>query len=206
MLTASCEWSALISLKCAGIFGSTRQTTSSQGKSLISFSDWARLRPISFEAMSSIHLPDLTQAAFLAPGCTFSPAASAGKLLRSVPSTGDCHMRYFRITDEGRWSAAWGGDPTYWLEVNDRGDAERELQVYPNGNVLRYDRAHDKDENGVLDVMVLDGDEGWWARYEITMEVFEEQWRARSPLNRGPEPPYGLADLNKNNANLPGVG
>ncbi len=99
-------------------------------------------------------------------------------------------MRYFRITDEGYHARGvnWGGDPTYWLEVNVRGDAERELQVYPNGNVLRYDRAHEKDEYGALSIMVIDGDEAFWAPYEITQDEFEEQWRAHPPLNRGAEP------------------
>jgi hypothetical protein len=99
-------------------------------------------------------------------------------------------MRYFRITDEGYHARGvnWGGDPTYWLEVNDRGDAERELQMYPNGNALCYDRAHAQDEYGALSAMVIDGDAGWWAGYEIDKNDFEEQWRAHSPFNRGAEP------------------
>ena len=88
-------------------------------------------------------------------------------------------MRYFRIKDEGHHLADWGGDPTYWLEVNERGDAERELAVYPNGNVLRYDRAHEKDEYGALSMMVIDGNDEWWAPYEITKDKFEEQWCLR---------------------------
>jgi hypothetical protein len=102
-------------------------------------------------------------------------------------------MRYFRRTDEGHHARGvnWGGDPTYWLEVNERGDAERELQVYPNGNVLRYDRAHPRDEYGGLAVMVVDGDEVVWVAYEVTREEFEEQWRAHAPPNRGAEPDGG---------------
>ena|SRR5689334_2101093 len=98
-------------------------------------------------------------------------------------------MRYFRIIDEGyhRPGVNWGGNPTYWLEVNDRGDAERELQVYPNGNVLRYDRTHADDEYGALSIMAVDGNEDFWADYEIGKEEFEEQWRAHSPFNRGKE-------------------
>jgi hypothetical protein len=88
-------------------------------------------------------------------------------------------MRYFRIKDEGHHLADWGGDPTYWLEVNARGDAERELAVYPNGNVLLYDRAHQKDEYGALSIMVIDGNDEWWAPYEITKHEFEEQWCLR---------------------------
>jgi hypothetical protein len=91
-------------------------------------------------------------------------------------------MRYFKITDEGHHSRGvnWGGDPTYWLEVNERGDAERELQVYPNGTVLRYDLAHWEDEYGALSVMVIDSEENSWAGLEITKDEFEEQWRISS--------------------------
>ncbi len=87
-------------------------------------------------------------------------------------------MRYFKRIDEGFHTGVYWGDPTYWVEVNERGDAERELQLYPNGNVLRYDRQHPKDEYGALSVMVIDGDDEAWSAHEITHEEFEEQWRA----------------------------
>jgi hypothetical protein len=88
-------------------------------------------------------------------------------------------MRYYKVVDEGYHdpSENWG-DPTYWLEVNARGDAERELVIYPNGKVNHYDRAHPEDEYGALGIMVVDGNEAWWKPYEITKEEFEEQWRA----------------------------
>ncbi len=80
---------------------------------------------------------------------------------------------------EGDW-----GDPTYWLEINEDGDAERELAIYPNGKVLSYDREHRNDAFGALAIMVVDGDEDWWAPYEITKEEFEEKWRSHAPMNR----------------------
>lgn len=94
-------------------------------------------------------------------------------------------MRYFRVRDEGYHAPGehWG-DPTYWLEINEQGDAERELQEYPNGYVLSYDRTHEEDAYGALDMMVIDGDEAWWARYEITPEEFEEKWGPHVPRNR----------------------
>jgi hypothetical protein len=57
-------------------------------------------------------------------------------------------MRYFRRVGEGYHAPGvdWGGDPIEWLEVNEHGDAERQLDVYPNGTVLRYDRAYPGDE------------------------------------------------------------
>ncbi len=99
-------------------------------------------------------------------------------------------MRYFRITDEGYHARGvnWGGNPTYWLEVNDRGDAERELQLYPNGNVLRYEREHEEDEYGALSIMVVDADEDFWAPFEITRDEFEERWRAHPRRIRGADP------------------
>src|SRR2546421_2944434 len=94
-------------------------------------------------------------------------------------------MRYFKTIGEGFHTGVYWGEATYWLEVNDRGDAERELQVYPNGNVLRYDREHPGDRYGALDIMVVDGDEEAWAEYQITREEFEEQWRTHAPMNLG---------------------
>jgi hypothetical protein len=89
-------------------------------------------------------------------------------------------VRYFKRTNEGYHAPGvdWGGDPTYWLEVNELGDAERQLAVYPNGNVLRYDRSHSEDEYGALGVMVIDDDEEQWAAYEVSRKEFEEQWGA----------------------------
>jgi hypothetical protein len=100
-------------------------------------------------------------------------------------------MRYFRTVDEGyhRAGVNWGGNPTYWLEVNDRGHADRELQVYPNGNVLRYDREHPGDEYGALSLMVVDGDEDSWVPFAITRDEFEQAWRAHPRFIRGAEPP-----------------
>ena len=102
-----------------------------------------------------------------------------------VGPSGESRLRYFRVVDEGYHSGEYWGEPTYWLEINDRGDAERELQVYPNGNVLRYDRQHDADDYGGLDIMVIDGDEDVWAPHEITKDEFEEQWRTHTRFVRG---------------------
>jgi hypothetical protein len=32
--------------------------------------------------------------------------------------------------------------------------------------------------------MVVDGDEDWWAQYEIAKDEFEQEWRTHSPLNQ----------------------
>ncbi len=93
-------------------------------------------------------------------------------------------LRYYKKRDAHTADPTWG-EPTFFLEVNERGDAERELLVYPNGKVLSYDRAHKADEFGALSIMVVDGDEAWWAPYAISKEDFERKWAAHSPLNRG---------------------
>src|SRR5271155_2838315 len=98
-------------------------------------------------------------------------------------------MRYFRKVDEGYHAPDedWG-DPTYWLEVNEDGHADRQVEEYPNGKVLSYDRTHVEDNYGALGIMVIDGDEDWWLPYEITRADFEAKWQAHSPLNRRAEP------------------
>ena len=92
-------------------------------------------------------------------------------------------MRYFKITDEGLHHYEWGGYPTYWLEVNEVGNFEREIHEYPNGNILSYDKTHRQDEYGVRTTDDID-DYGFWIPYEITKEEFEHEWDAISPLNR----------------------
>ena len=105
-------------------------------------------------------------------------------------------MRYFRLASEGFHAGENWGQAMYWLEVNDRGDAERELQVYPNGNVLRYDREHAEDEYGALAIMVIDGDEDVWVPHEITKDEFEVQWGSQARVVRRAEsrPPEDPAD------------
>jgi hypothetical protein len=93
-------------------------------------------------------------------------------------------MRYFKIRGEGCYLEDWGGDPVYWLEVNVRGDAERQVEKYPNGNVLSYDRTHLGDEYGALAIVVVDGDPEFWEPHEISREEFEQEWLSHRPMNR----------------------
>ncbi len=91
-------------------------------------------------------------------------------------------MRYFKKADEGLHKD-WG-DPVYLLEVGDEGHAVRQLVCYPNGNTVSYDDAHVEDEHGALAIMVVDGDESWWAQFEISKAEFEAEWQKHSPMNR----------------------
>jgi len=89
-------------------------------------------------------------------------------------------MRYYRKVDDGCESVEGGGDPTYYLEVNDRGDAEREVIIYPNGLVRAYDRDHPEDDHDALAMMVVDGDDDWWRPYSISHEEFEDAWHTHA--------------------------
>ena len=90
-------------------------------------------------------------------------------------------MRYFKLVDEGYHE--WG-DPTYLVEVNDAGAAQRQIADYPNGKTVSYDRSHQHDQYGGLGLMVVDGDEEWWAPFSITRQEFEERWDSHRPVNR----------------------
>ena len=90
-------------------------------------------------------------------------------------------MRYFRVIDEGYHP--WG-DPTYWLEINADGAAERELAEYPNGNVVSYDQTYLEDEYGGLGIMVVESGDNWWVPFEITKAEFEAKWFIHRPVNR----------------------
>ena len=68
--------------------------------------------------------------------------------------------------------------------MNEQGDAERQVMVYPNGLVRTYDREHPENEHGALAIMVVDGDEAWWQPFAITREEFEEVWRVHGGAAR----------------------
>src|SRR5688572_19371150 len=108
------------------------------------------------------HLSDLYQG----KRCLFLSIGQHGQ--RYYRSNKDCIVTHFKIVDEGNRSTEWGGDPTYWLEVNDDGHAERQIEQYPNGNVISYDKIQARDEYGALAIMVVDGDETFWRPYQIT--------------------------------------
>lgn len=91
-------------------------------------------------------------------------------------------MRYYKRVDEG--NQALGGEATYWLEVNEAGHAERQIEEYPNGRVVSYDASHPSDAFGALAVMVVDDDEEGWAEFAIAKEAFDQRWRTHSPQNR----------------------
>jgi hypothetical protein len=89
-------------------------------------------------------------------------------------------VRYFRTIGEGQHASDRdrGEKAAFWFELDEEGDASRQLQIYPDGHVLRYDAEHPEDEYGGLQMVVFEGDVEWWAPYEeISKDDFEDQWR-----------------------------
>ena len=93
-------------------------------------------------------------------------------------------MYYIKRRDEGM-HPEWGGDPVYWLELDQHGTCLRCLEEYPNGMVLSYDTSHPHDAYGDVPVMVMTPDEApWWQEFFIDQATFEERWQDHYPLNR----------------------
>jgi hypothetical protein len=102
-------------------------------------------------------------------------------------------VRYFRrACDEPRRDEfdAWGTS-VWYFEFDDQGSPRRQVEVYQNGIVVKYDTTHLEDEYGGLsepsaDVYMSDQ----W-RFEISAEEFEAMWKL-SALNN-PVAPSGRA-------------
>lgn len=85
-------------------------------------------------------------------------------------------MKYFkRHWDETRgdeldhrWTSIW------YLEVLDDGNAIRQVEVYANGPVLKYDETNAEDEYGGLSDQPLDLED--FATFEIREDEFEAAW------------------------------
>ena len=58
----------------------------------------------------------------------------------------------------------------------------RQIEVYANGTVLRYDQGHIEDEHGGLSEAPLDAQD--FAPFEITQAEFESVWSSSPPANR----------------------
>ncbi|AFZ23484.1 hypothetical protein Cylst_1182 [Cylindrospermum stagnale PCC 7417] len=86
------------------------------------------------------------------------------------------------------WDEAFGGDydawgtSTYFMEIGIDLYANRQLEVYENGNVLSYDGSHHADNFGRLcDQRLGDGD---IQEFEISKAEFEQVWQTKIPINR----------------------
>ena len=88
--------------------------------------------------------------------------------------------------------ASWGTFTRY-IEIGDDLHAVRHVDVYANGNSLRYDRFHWADELGMLADIRYDGKQWskWWGTIvESSPNEFEEVWLVGE---RSPTRPMQLA-------------
>lgn len=67
------------------------------------------------------------------------------------------------------------GKSSWYFEVGDDGYAVRQIEVYENGQVLKYDESNFEDEYGSLADQPLDITEK--GGIEITDAEFEEEWK-----------------------------
>ncbi|HEX9960521.1 MAG TPA: hypothetical protein VGB00_06295 [Pyrinomonadaceae bacterium] len=95
-------------------------------------------------------------------------------------------MRYFKF----RWNEArsdkladWGFITVYH-EVDEDFYPTRQLEVYDNGNVLKYDLRHLDDEFGGLADQSLEDALEDLDTLEISKDEFEDVWAAKKALNR----------------------
>lgn len=86
------------------------------------------------------------------------------------------------------WDECFSGDydhwgtSTYFMEIGLDLYADRQLEVYENGNVLSYDGSHVTDDFGRLcDQRLGHGD---IQEFEISKAEFEQVWQTNQPINR----------------------
>lgn len=95
-------------------------------------------------------------------------------------------MRYFKY----RWKEPRGdkyddwGFITFYHEVDEDFYPTRQLEVYDNGNVLKYDLQHLDDEFGMLADQSLEDALEDSDTFEISGNEFEDVWAAKTALNR----------------------
>jgi hypothetical protein len=92
-------------------------------------------------------------------------------------------LRYFRrhwAENRGDRYSGWG-EATYFLETDGQLYPTRQMEVYENGTVLKYDSPEREDDYGFLSYVQLDA--GEFAPFEITKEEFEDAWNSRVAIN-----------------------
>ena len=85
-------------------------------------------------------------------------------------------MRYFRRPwdeDRGDEHSDWGTS-TWYFEVRESGEVVRQIEVYANGTVLKYNESTVEDDYGGLATARLDIED--FVHYEILPCEFESVW------------------------------
>ena len=93
-------------------------------------------------------------------------------------------MWYFKAPGrlmQASLAADWGRITRY-LEVADDQHAVRQVDVFENGNLLRYDRSHPRDEYGFLMALKFSRKPKWALFFPgaemISDDQFEKVWRS----------------------------
>jgi uncharacterized protein (DUF433 family) len=68
------------------------------------------------------------------------------------------------------------GTSVYYFETDNLMNVLRQLEVFANGRVLKYDTEYTDDQFGGLSEVVLDAQE--FAPYKISPKVFEDHWQS----------------------------
>ena len=82
--------------------------------------------------------------------------------------------------NRGDQFASWGC-AVYFFETSSDLVPSRQLEVYENGNRLRYDQQHTHDQYGMLADQALDAED--FAPYSITEAEFDGAWNSGRALN-----------------------
>ncbi len=85
-------------------------------------------------------------------------------------------MRYFKRhwnETRGDQYESWGKS-VWFLETDKTGEVLRQIEIYKNGKVLKYDRQNIEDKFGGLADQKLDLNE--FEQYSIEQEEFESKW------------------------------
>src|SRR5436309_3438992 len=98
-------------------------------------------------------------------------------------------MFYFKAPGrlmQGSNAVAWGRITSY-LEIGHDQRAVRQLDVFENGNILRYDRLHNWDDYGVLVGLKFSRKQKWAKFFPgaemVAQEDFDRVWRAAERSN-----------------------
>jgi hypothetical protein len=94
-------------------------------------------------------------------------------------------MHYFKFHwDESRGDSHddWGTS-TWYFETGADLWPTRQIEVYANGRVLRYDHQQIEDEFGKLSEVAFDAAE--FAPFAIEQSEFEQMWSSHTPQHPG---------------------